>query len=192
MSSSDLPPEQSERTGQDVGPSRTGGELAKQEPERLPRRSIGDVVRGTYRDVTAPIRGAFGAVGDRYRALPRWAQGLVALLVLAGAVALPFLMPAVTDRPNYWVAILLRVGIASILVMGLNVVVGFAGLLDLGYVAFFGIGAYLYAFLASPHFGLHLPFLLALPIIVVATAISGVLIGAPTLRLRGDYLAIVT
>src|SRR5207249_3366917 len=75
---------------------------------------------------------------------------------------------------------------------GLILVVGFAGLLDLGYVAFFGIGSYLYAFLASTHFGLHLPFLLAVPIVVVLTAFSGILIGAPTLRLRGDYLAIVT
>jgi branched-chain amino acid transport system permease protein len=167
------------------------------------------VVRGTYRDVTAPIRGAFGAVGDRYRALPRWAQGLVALLVLAGAVALPFLMPAVTDRPNYWVAILLRVGIASILVMGLNVVVGFAGLLDLGYVAFFGIGAYTYSIMTGsvrftlaqregvenvlelkPEFEMYF-WLIFLAAVVIAV-IAGVILGAPTLRLRGDYLAIVT
>jgi branched-chain amino acid transport system permease protein len=85
-----------------------------------------------------------------------------------------------------------RICLYATLALGLNIVVGFAGLLDLGYVAFFGIGSYIYAFLASPHFGLHLPFLVALPIIVVATAISGILIGAPTLRLRGDYLAIVT
>jgi branched-chain amino acid transport system permease protein len=71
-------------------------------------------------------------------------------------------------------------------------VVGFAGLLDLGYVAFFGIGSYVYAFLASPHFGLHWPFLAALALSVMITAIFGLLIGAPTLRLRGDYLAIVT
>jgi branched-chain amino acid transport system permease protein len=59
-------------------------------------------------------------------------------------------------------------------------------------VAFFGIGSYVYAFLASPQFGLHLPFLLALPIVVLVTALFGILIGAPTLRLGGDYLAIVT
>ena len=95
--------------------------------------------------------------------------------------------------PNdYWVGVMARICLYATLALGLNVVVGFAGLLDLGYVAFFGIGSYLYAFLASPHFGLHLPFLVALPIIVVLTALSGILIGAPTLRLRGDYLAIVT
>src|SRR5436309_5248190 len=85
-----------------------------------------------------------------------------------------------------------RICLYATLALGLNVVVGFAGLLDLGYVAFFGIGSYVYAFLASGHFGLHLPFFVVVPIVVVATAVSGLLIGAPTLRLRGDYLAIVT
>src|SRR5438094_1346314 len=85
-----------------------------------------------------------------------------------------------------------RICLSATLAPGLNVVVGFAGLLDLGYVAFFGIGSYVYAFLASGHFGLHLPFFVVVPIVVVATAVSGLLIGAPTLRLRGDYLAIVT
>ena len=95
--------------------------------------------------------------------------------------------------PNdYWIGVMTRICLYGTLALGLNIVVGFAGLLDLGYVAFFGIGSYLYAFLASPHFGLHLPFFVALPIIVVLTAFSGILIGAPTLRLRGDYLAIVT
>ena len=76
---------------------------------------------------------------------------------------------------------------------GLNIVIGFVGLLDLGYVAFFGIGSVrLCRLLASPQFGIHLPFLLALPIVVLVSATFGVLIGAPTLRLRGDYLAIVT
>ncbi len=95
--------------------------------------------------------------------------------------------------PNdYWTGVATRIGLYATLALGLNVVVGFAGLLDLGYVAFFGIGSYIYAFLASPHFGLHWPTLAVLPIVLVATAIAGVLIGAPTLRLRGDYLAIVT
>jgi branched-chain amino acid transport system permease protein len=71
-------------------------------------------------------------------------------------------------------------------------VVGFAGLLDLGYVAFFAVGAYLYALLASPQFGLHLPFWTLLPLGALVACMFGVLLGAPTLRLRGDYLAIVT
>jgi branched-chain amino acid transport system permease protein len=111
----------------------------------------------------------------------------VGLGLLAVAVAAPVLSPN-----DYVTGVVTRICLYATLALGLNIVVGFAGLLDLGYVAFFGIGSYLYAFLASPHFGIHLPFLLALPIIIGATALSGVLIGAPTLRLRGDYLAIVT
>ena len=76
--------------------------------------------------------------------------------------------------------------------MGLNVVVGMAGLLDLGYAAFFAIGAYLYAFGASPFTHLHAPFLFLLVAGAVVAAVFGIALGAPTLRLRGDYLAIVT
>ena len=112
---------------------------------------------------------------------------VVVVGVLAAALVGPLMAPS-----DYVVGVLTRICLYATLALGLNIVVGFAGLLDLGYVAFFGIGSYLYAFLASPHFGVHLPFLLALPIIIVATAVSGILIGAPTLRLRGDYLAIVT
>ena len=79
-----------------------------------------------------------------------------------------------------------------LLALGLNIVVGFAGLLDLGYIAFYAVGAYTYALLASPHFGLHLPFWVILPIGAAVAAFFGVLLGAPTLKLRGDYLAIVT
>jgi branched-chain amino acid transport system permease protein len=79
-----------------------------------------------------------------------------------------------------------------ILALGLNIVVGFAGLLDLGYIAFYAVGAYVYALLASPQFGLHLPFWVILPIGAAVAALFGLLLGAPTLKLRGDYLAIVT
>ncbi len=79
-----------------------------------------------------------------------------------------------------------------VLALGLNIVVGYAGLLDLGYIAFYAVGAYVYALLASPHFGLHLPFWVLLPLGAVIAAVFGVLLGAPTLKLRGDYLAIVT
>jgi branched-chain amino acid transport system permease protein len=78
------------------------------------------------------------------------------------------------------------------LALGLNIVVGFAGLLDLGYIAFYAVGAYTWALLASPQFGLHLPFWAVLPIGAAVAALFGLLLGAPTLRLRGDYLAIVT
>ena len=113
-------------------------------------------------------------------------------VALPAAVAAALAIPAVA--PNaYVMGVITRICLYALLALGLNVVVGFAGLLDLGYVAFFGIGSYVYAFLSSPHFGLHWPFLLALAIVGRAsTAIFGILIGAPTLRLRGDYLAIVT
>src|SRR5438477_6440918 len=83
-------------------------------------------------------------------------------------------------------------GAFVLLALGLNIVVGYAGLLDLGYAAFFAIGTYSYAILASSLFGLHVPFWLMLIIAPVLTALFGVLFGFPTLRLRGDYLAIVT
>ena len=109
---------------------------------------------------------------------------IVAVVV---ALAAPWLAPN-----DYVVGVMTRICLYAMLALGLNIVVGFAGLLDIGYVAFFGIGSYVYAFLASPHFGIHLPALVILPILVAVTTIAGVLIGAPTLRLRGDYLAIVT
>ena len=100
--------------------------------------------------------------------------------------------------------------IFAIMAVGLNIVVGFAGLLDLGYVAFYAIGAYVAAFLASPHWaalginltflgnvgpgaqGVHLPYWIVVIVAVIVVATFGALLGAPTLRLRGDYLAIVT
>lgn len=87
---------------------------------------------------------------------------------------------------------LVDVGIYVLLALGLNVTVGFAGLLDLGYAAFFAIGAYAYGLLAGPQFHLHVPFWIVLFVGAALAAICGLLIGTPTLRLRGDYLAIVT
>jgi branched-chain amino acid transport system permease protein len=79
-----------------------------------------------------------------------------------------------------------------LLALGLNIVVGFAGLLDLGYAAFFAIGSYAFAMLASPQFGIHIPFWVMLFVASGIAALFGIILGAPTLRLRGDYLAIVT
>ena len=91
-----------------------------------------------------------------------------------------------------WVRITNLAILFVLLALGLNIVVGFAGLLDLGYIAFYAVGAYVYALLASPHFNLHLPFWVILPIGAAVACLFGVLLGAPTLKLRGDYLAIVT
>jgi branched-chain amino acid transport system permease protein len=108
-------------------------------------------------------------------------------LVFAVALALPF-----AAHNGAFTNFLADAGAFVLLALGLNIVVGFAGLLDLGYAAFFAIGSYAYAMLASPQFGIHLPFWLLLFVASGIAAIFGILLGAPTLRLRGDYLAIVT
>lgn len=108
------------------------------------------------------------------------------------AVALLLLPFALAQAGTAWVRIANIALLYVLLALGLNIVVGFAGLLDLGYIAFYAVGAYVYALLASPHFGLHLPFWAILPIGAVVAAAFGVMLGAPTLKLRGDYLAIVT
>ncbi len=104
-----------------------------------------------------------------------------------------------------WVRIMALALLYVLLALGLNIVVGYAGLLDLGYVAFYAVGAYMYALLASPHLtetfewiaqlfpgGLHAPFLLVVPLAAALAGLAGVLLGTPVLKLRGDYLAIVT
>jgi len=111
--------------------------------------------------------------------------------VLAIALlALPFFTDALFGRG--WVRIVDFALLYIMLALGLNIVVGYAGLLDLGYIAFFAVGAYCYALLGSPQLGLHLPFWIVLPLGALLACLFGVLLGAPTLRLRGDYLAIVT
>ena len=99
----------------------------------------------------------------------------------------PHIMPN-----NYWLRIYTMSGLYVMLALGLNVVAGFAGLLDLGYVAFFGIGGYMFAFLSSSQFNVHLPFPLVLPITAFITMGFGFALGSTSMRLKGDYLAIVT
>jgi len=107
-------------------------------------------------------------------------------------IALALLPFALAQVGTSWVRITNYAILYILLALGLNIVVGFAGLLDLGYIAFYAMGAYTYALLASPHFNLHLPFWVILPIGAAVAAFFGLLLGAPTLKLRGDYLAIVT
>ena len=116
-----------------------------------------------------------------------WIAFVVLAIVL---LALPFFTDALFGRG--WVRIMDFALLYIMLALGLNIVVGYAGLLDLGYIAFFAVGAYCYALLGSPQLGLHLPFWIVLPLGTLLACIFGVLLGAPTLRLRGDYLAIVT
>ena len=125
---------------------------------------------------------------ERWRAQP-WAQRLGLALIALALAALPFALASVGTA---WVRITNLAILYMLLALGLNIVVGFAGLLDLGYIAFYAVGAYIYALLASPHFNLHLPFWVCLPIGALTACLFGVLLGVPTLKLRGDYLAIVT
>jgi ABC-type branched-subunit amino acid transport system permease subunit len=110
------------------------------------------------------------------------------LLLLLGPFAI---FPFITNEGNLFRYGLITI-IYALLALGLNVVVGFAGLLDLGYVAFFGFGAYLYGIMASGHSGHHLEAEIAVPIVVVSSALLGLLLGLTSWRLLGDYLAIVT
>ncbi|MEW5887703.1 MAG: ABC transporter ATP-binding protein [Pseudomonadota bacterium] len=117
---------------------------------------------------------------------PAW---LGVALVAAALLVLPYVAGMAGTA---WVRILNFAILYVFLALGLNIVVGFAGLLDLGYIAFYAVGAYLYALLASPHFDIHWPFWAILPLGAALACVFGVLLGAPTLKLRGDYLAIVT
>ncbi|KRE99669.1 branched-chain amino acid ABC transporter permease [Nocardioides sp. Soil777] len=151
---------------------------------------------------------------DRLAAAPNWARKVGLLLVIAFAFYLPFLniLPFAYIRTDLsssgsdWASVLFLVVVYMIAAVGLNVVIGFAGLLDLGYVGFYALGAYSIALFGSPsspvvesiqnRFGLSeewaVPFAMCIPIAIAMSLTAGVILGAPTLRLRGDYLAIVT
>ncbi|NMH96149.1 branched-chain amino acid ABC transporter permease [Pseudonocardia acidicola] len=135
--------------------------------------------------------GLSDGVRDWWAAAPRWQRwtgyGLaLALAIVAPAPAIGAFMSPYTD----WTSLLFNpIGTYVLLAIGLNIVVGYAGLLDLGYVAFYAIGAYTLAYLGTKH---GFPFWPTLVMGVFLAAVSGIILGAPTLRLRGDYLAIVT
>lgn len=109
------------------------------------------------------------------------------ILLLIALVLFP-----IVDTNSGHVDVAQDAGRFILLALGLNIVVGYAGLLDLGYAAFFAIGSYAYAMLASGQFNIHIPFWILLVASAFIAAFFGVILGAPTLRLRGDYLAIVT
>ncbi len=128
------------------------------------------------------------------------------LVVFLVAAVLLLLTPLIAQQfGNAWVRIIDISLLYVLLALGLNIVVGYAGLLDLGYIAFYALGAYIFGLLASPHLpehfaaiqamfpaGLHSPWWLLVPLAAAVAAVAGVVLGAPTLKLRGDYLAIVT
>lgn len=129
-------------------------------------------------------RGPLGRLLTRLEAVNPFVLGAL----LLGAAAL---LPLITSNA-YVIRIAGNVCLFGMLALGLNVVVGYAGLLDLGYIAFYGIGGYAYALLSSSQFGLHLPTWASVPLIVALAGLCGLLLGLPSLRLTGDYLAIVT
>ena len=127
------------------------------------------------------------------------------VVFLIAAVALLVLPLLAQHMGNFWVRMLDFALLYVLLALGLNIVVGYAGLLDLGYVAFYAVGAYMFGLMASPHLaenfaavkaifpnGLHMPIWLVIPLGAALAGTAGMLLGAPTLKLRGDYLAIVT
>jgi branched-chain amino acid transport system permease protein len=149
-------------------------------------------------------------------ALPRWgriSKWIIPAAVIALAIGYPYYGPKMPELPLFGpfpaVSTMVIAMVFTMMALGLNFVVGYAGLLDLGYVAFYAIGAYSAGWFASSQFsgqhlnlgavglypgatGIHLSIWLVLPIAGILTALAGILIGLPTLRLRGDYLAIVT
>jgi branched-chain amino acid transport system permease protein len=131
-------------------------------------------------------------VRARLEPLPERSRRLLRLVVLVGILFVLGLLPQVLGP--FLSEVLNIAGIFLLMALGLNIVVGFAGLLDLGYVAFFAVGAYTTALLTSPQssLGVGWIFWAAVPFVVLAAAVSGLVVGTPVLRMRGDYLAIVT
>lgn len=165
-----------------------------------PSVKLGGANKGTLRLLLALVTTGSGLFALR-QARPGTEQRIIAVLLGLGVAILPFTLDQFQNAVMGIVFIFVMMG------LGLNIVVGFAGLLDLGYVAFFAIGAYLYGLLSVPASSAFMTKLLsgpggtpepvvnfwtAIPLAMLAAALGGVLLGIPVLRLRGDYLAIVT
>ena len=168
----------------------------------------------TERNSLDRVRDVFSGIGDRWRGLPRWQRwigfaafiGFLYYLPLLGIPGLMWIRTDSIEGGTAWAGVLFTCAIYVLIAIGLNVVIGLAGLLDLGYVGFFAIGAYSVALFGSRNspvvqglqsqFGLSedwaVGWAICIPIAIALTMISGVILGWPTLRLRGDYLAIVT
>lgn len=130
-------------------------------------------------------------VAEAWNRLPRMVRWLITLAFVAFLFVLPTLKIPIVDTPgsDFASVLFFPIGIYVLIALGLNVVVGEAGLLDLGYVAFFAIGGYAMALIGTRT---GIPFFAILPLGILASMVGGLVLGTPTLRLRGDYLAIVT
>lgn len=151
----------------------------------------------TIGNAFTPVRDAFDSIGDAFHRMNQWQKYSFYAIVIIALYLAPFwtdipVIGPIVDTPGTQFSTVLndQVIIFVLVALGLNVVVGLAGLLDLGYVGFYAVGAYVTAILTSAHG--NIPWLLSLPVAVVVSMLFGVILGAPTLRLRGDYLAIVT
>jgi branched-chain amino acid transport system permease protein len=147
--------------------------------------------------MTTAVRARRPSVPNPFAGMDRRRRDMtIVAILLVVAVVYPIVYRALENLLPFipWpgTAVLITCATFAILALGLNIVMGFAGLLDLGYVAFYAIGAYTTAFLASSHFEIHISWWIVIWIAVAAAAVFGILLGAPTLKLRGDYLAIVT
>lgn len=128
---------------------------------------------------------------DKLDDLPKGARIALLALLVVFAYALPILRPPfITTNEIDFGSVMFTAVAFALIAVGLNIVIGYAGLLDLGYIGFYAVGAYTTGVLTAYH--AHWPFLLVLPVSIAVTMLSGVILGAPTLRVRGDYLAIVT
>ena len=137
------------------------------------------------------LRSFFSGIRERFRALPRWAKIVLAIALALFVYLLPILNPPlITTTDSDFGAVLFLCALYALVAIGLNIVIGYAGLLDLGYIGFFAVGAFTVGILGSAHG--KVPLLLCIPLAMGVTLISGIILGAPTLRVRGDYLAIVT
>ena len=146
-----------------------------------------------FRQRTAPQL----QIGSKFKALPKSVRWLLAALLIAACYLTPYwpdipVLGWIVNTPGTSFENVLtdQIMMFILVALGLNVVVGFAGLLDLGYVGFYAVGAYTTAVATSGQW--NLPWIAALPLSIVMAMIAGVVLGTPTLRLRGDYLAIVT
>lgn len=139
--------------------------------------------------------GWFGRWSEKWQSMPRQKQWLYLIVIVVVAYLLPILNPPIlsTEPGNDFPLALFSMAVYALVAVGLNIVIGYAGLLDLGYIAFFAVGSYTAAMLTSPDSPFFkIPYLWTIPLAVVVAMCIGVILGIPTLRLRGDYLAIVT